>query len=314
MKINYNTTGEQRKELVRIISETLGTKAVYAKMPTCNYLIGGITVEKDGAMVWDERTDEATLQQVTEALAAAGFTGSQEEGEQLASQEAQAPDEPDTAVEEATGTQTEPVALTVGIPTSKHTGASLRNLVNLLYTRASLLNKALGTSFRVDEALTQALQDDACILNTDSLIKAIGDFEMANGKAIDGLTITPEEITFGSLPETDDADRLRTFTILCGLMSKQAIDQKRIQAKAVNEDNEKYALRIWLTRLGMNGAEFKTARKILMENLTGHSAFRTDAEKQRWMQRQAEKREALKAAKAAEAAETEETTEEVETA
>lgn len=314
MKINYNVTGEQRKELVRIISETLGTKAVYAKMPTCNYIIGGITVEKDGAMVWDEHTDEATLQQVTEALAAAGFTGSREETEQLASQEAEAPAEPDTTVEAATETQTEPVALTVSIPTSKHTGASLRNLVNLLYTRASLLNKALGTGFRVDEALTQALQDDACILNTDSLIKAIGDFEAANGKAIDGLTFTPEEITFGSLPETDDADRLRTFTILCGMMSKQAIDQKRIQAKAVNEDNEKYALRIWLTRLGMNGAEFKTARKILMENLTGHSAFRTDAEKQRWMQRQAEKREALKAAKAAEAAETEKVTEEVETA
>lgn len=314
MKINYNVTGEQRKELVRIVSEAIGTKAVYAKMPTCNYIIGGITVEKDGAMVWDERTDDATLQQVTEALAAAGFTGSREEGEQLASQEAQTPEEPDTAVEAATETQTEPVALTVSIPTSKHTGASLRNLVNLLYTRASLLNKALGTGFRVDEALTQALQDDACIINTDSLIKAIGDFEAVNGKAIDGLTFTPEEITFGSLPETDDADRLRTFTILCGMMSKQAIDQKRIQAKAVNEDNEKYALRIWLTRLGMNGAEFKTARKVLMENLTGHSAFRTDAEKQRWMQRQAEKREELKAAKAAEAAENEEATEEVETA
>ena len=314
MKINYNVNGEQRKDLVRIISETIGMKAVYAKMPTCNYIIGGITVEKDGAMVWDEHTDEATLQQVTKALAAAGFTGSWEETEQLASQEAEAPAEPDTAVEAATETETEPVALTVSIPTSKHTGASLRNLINLLYTRASLLNKALGTTFRVDEALTQALQDDACILTTDSLIKAIGDFEAANGKAIDGLTFTPEEITFGSLPETDDADRLRTFAILCGMMSKQAIDQKRIQAKAVNEDNEKYALRIWLTRLGMNGAEFKTARKVLMENLTGHSAFRTDAEKQRWMQRQAEKREALKAAKAAEAEQTEMATEEVETA
>lgn len=307
MKINYNVTGEQRKELVGIISETIGTKAIYAKMPTCNYIIGDITVEKDGGMVWDESIDETTLQQVTEALAAAGFTGSREEGEQLASQEAQAPDEPDTAVEEATETQTEPVALTVSIPTSKHTGASLRNLINLLYTRASLLNKALGTSFRVDEDLTEALQDDACILNTGSLIKAVGDFEAEHGKAIDGLTITPEEITFSSLPETDDADRLRTFTILCGMMSKQAIDQKRIQAKAVNEENEKYALRIWLTRLGMNGPEFKKSRKVLMENLTGHSAFRTPAEEAKWKARQAEKREALKAAKTAEA------TEEVET-
>lgn len=57
----------------------------------------------------------------------------------------------------------------------------------------------------------------------------------------------------------------------------------------------------------MNGPEFKTNRKILMENLTGHSAFRTPAEEAKWKARQAEKREALKAAKAAE------TTEEVET-
>ena len=300
MKINYNVTGSDRKQLVSIITRETGIKAAYQGMPSMAYAIGDITVEKDGTMVWDERTDNATIQRITEALAAAGFEGIREEPEAPASAETEAPAEPDTA--------TEPVELTVGIPTSKHTGASLRNLINLLYTRASLLNKALGTSFRVDEALTEALQDDACILTTDSLLRAIGDFEAEHGKAIDGLTITPEEITFSSLPETDDTDRLRTFTILCGMMSKQAIDQKRIQAKGVNEDNEKYALRIWLTRLGMNGPEFKTTRRVLMENLTGHSAFRTDVEKQRWMQRQAEKREALKAAKAAEA------TEEVETA
>lgn len=318
MKINYNVTGAQRKELVGIISNTIGMKAIYAKMPTCNYIIGGITVEKDGMMVWDEHTDDATIQRVTEALAAAGFEGVQEEPEAPASAETEALVEPDTVVEAATDpelpAETEPVELTVGLPTAKHTGASLRNLINLLYTRASLLNKALGTSFRVDEALMEALQDDACILTTGSLIKAIGDFEAEHGKAIDGLTITPEEVTFSSLPETDDPEQLRTFTILCGMMSKQAIDQKRIQAKTVNEANEKYALRIWLTRLGMNGPEFKTTRKVLMENLTGHSAFRTDVEKQRWMQRQAEKREALKASKAAEAAGTADATEEMETA
>ena len=300
MKINYNVTGSDRKQLVSIITRETGIKAAYQGMPSMAYAIGDITVEKDGAMVWDERTDDATIQRITEALAAAGFEGIREEPEAPASAETETPAEPDTA--------TKPVELTVGIPTSKHTGASLRNLINLLYTRASLLNKALGTSFRVDEALTEALQDDACILTTDSLLKAIGDFEAENGKAIDGLTITPDEITFGSLPETTVTEKLHTFTILCGMMSKQAIDQKRIQAKTVNEDNEKYALRIWLTRLGMNGPEFKTTRKVLMENLTGHSAFRTDAEKQRWMERQAEKREALKAAKAAKA------TEEVETA
>ena len=188
-----------------------------------------------------------------------------------------------------------------------HTGATLRNLINLIYTRAGLLNKALGTGFRVDEELIEALKDDTCTQTTESLLQAIGDFETEHGKAIDGLTFTPEGITFSSLPETEDAEKLRTFTTLCGMMNKQALEQKRIQAKAVNEENEKYALRIWLTRLGMNGAEFKEARKILMANLTGHCAFRTPAEEAKWKARQAEKREALKAAKAAEAEEEVET-------
>ena len=177
---------------------------------------------------------------------------------------------------------------------TNHTGSSIRNLINLVYTRADLLNKALGTSFRVDAGLTQALKDEASILTKESLLAAIAAYEDEYGKAIDGLTITQERITFGTLPETNDAEVLRTFTILCGMMNKQALDQKRIQAKTVNEENEKYALRIWLTRLGMNGPEYKEARRILMANLTGHSAFRTEAEKERWLQRQAEKREAQK--------------------
>ena len=82
------------------------------------------------------------------------------------------------------------------------------------------------------------------------------------------------------------------------MMNKQALGQKRIIAKAVNEENEKYAIRIWLTRLGMNGNEFKSDRKALIANLSGHCAFRTHAEEEKWKKRQAEKREALKAAKA----------------
>ena len=209
-------------------------------------------------------------------------------------------------------TEAEPINLTVEVPMKHHNGATLRNLINLIYTRAGLINKALGTGFRVDEGLTEALKDDACTLTTEALLKAVAAYEEEHGKAIDGLTFTPEGITFSSLPETDETEILRTFTVLAGMMNKQALDQKRIQAKAVNEENEKYALRIWLTRLGMNGAEYKEARKVLMANLTGHCAFRTPAEEAKWKARQAEKREALKAAKAQEPA-TEEA-EEVETA
>ena len=117
-------------------------------------------------------------------------------------------------------------------------------------------------------------------------------YEEENGSALTGIAITVETITFSSLPATDNPEMIRVFTELAAKMNQQALDQKRIQAKAVNEENEKYALRTWLTRLGMNGPEYKETRRILMKNLSGNAAFRTDADKQRWMERQAEKRAA----------------------
>ena len=79
MELHYNVTGEKRKELVGVISELLKMKAVYMKMPTCAYVIDNITVEKDGTVVWDERTDQDTIEAVIIALAAAGFTAEKEE-------------------------------------------------------------------------------------------------------------------------------------------------------------------------------------------------------------------------------------------
>jgi hypothetical protein len=290
--MNIKLATDNRKEAAARLAEITGAESRYTKVPRCAYEVGPYTIEKDGSITVAEDADLAPLQ----ALADEGLV---EPFEAPATE---------PAAEEA---EAEPINLTVEVPTKHHNGATLRNLINLIYTRAGLLNKALGTGFRVDEELIEALKDDACTLTTESLLQAIRDFEAEHGKAIDGLTFTPEGITFSSLPETTDAEKLRTFTILAGMMNKQALDQKRIQAKAVNDENEKYALRIWLTRLGMNGSEFKEARKVLMANLTGHCAFRTPAEEAKWKARQAEKREALKAAKAETAAEEQE---EVETA
>ena len=290
--MNIKLATDNRKEAAARLAEITGAESRYTKVPRCAYEVGPYTIEKDGSITVAEDADLAPLQ----ALADEGLV---EPFEAPATE---------PAAEEA---EAEPINLTIEVPMKHHNGATLRNLINLIYTRAGLLNKALGTGFRVDEELIEALKDDACTLTTESLLQAIRDFEAEHGKAIDGLTFTPEGITFSSLPETTDAEKLRTFTILAGMMNKQALDQKRIQAKAVNDENEKYALRIWLTRLGMNGSEFKEARKVLMANLTGHCAFRTPAEEAKWKARQAEKREALKAAKAETAAEEQE---EVETA
>ena len=49
-ELHYNVTGQDRKELVGIISKVVGMKAVYKFMPTCAFVINNITVEKDGTI------------------------------------------------------------------------------------------------------------------------------------------------------------------------------------------------------------------------------------------------------------------------
>ena len=137
MKATYNVTGAARKELVKVIGSTLGTKPVYKFMPTCAFEIGAITVEKDGRMVWDERTDEATIQAVIAALAAAGFTA-EIEGE--AAPEAEGLQE---AAHEA-GDAEEGDRLTIALPKDGFTDGSIENLRKLVESKATLIKKALG--------------------------------------------------------------------------------------------------------------------------------------------------------------------------
>lgn len=297
MKIHYNVTGADRKALVKVIADTAGARAVYKGMPSAAYEIDYYTVTKDGTLEFSDRSDSEEVEAVLEALAAAGFDGVGETEKQTegTNETPETPTAADTEPQESE--EQEPVQLTVSLPLARHTGMSLRNLINLLYTRAPLVNKALGTAFRVDERLVNVLRDDANVLTMERFFETVTNVENAIGKAVDGLIFAADRLTFSTLPETSDTATLRCFATLCAMMNKQAIPQQRIQAKEITAENEKYAMRIWLLRLGMNGPEYKEERRILMENLSGHAAFRTEEDKVRWQARQNEKRDALRAAK-----------------
>ena len=192
-----------------------------------------------------------------------------------------------------------PLDLELSFPVSQHNGVTLRNLVNLLYSRGKLIGKATGGHFHVEEGLVDKLKDDRCTFAVMNFINAVSDYEAEHGMALEGLKISTEKVTFTGFPTAPDHEHLTAFAQLAVLMNQQAIGQKRIQAKDVNDENEKYAFRTWLLRLGMNGPDFKETRKILMENLSGHAAFRTDEEAQKFLAREKAKRDALKAAKQA---------------
>ena len=71
-----------------------------------------------------------------------------------------------------------------------------------------------------------------------------------------------------------DCDEIKAYIQLCLGMCVLAHDVKFASPKRQQEENPKYALRCWLLRLGFIGDEFKTSRKILLQNIDGNSAWR----------------------------------------
>lgn len=88
------------------------------------------------------------------------------------------------------------------------------------------------------------------------------------------IEITEEKINFTWFPYTADGDEITAYTQFISRLCDMARDAKRVSSKPTETDNDKYAFRCFLFRLGFIGKEYTTARKILIRNLTGNSAFR----------------------------------------
>ncbi|MBR0185851.1 MAG: hypothetical protein IJQ24_07465, partial [Synergistaceae bacterium] len=194
-------------------------------------------------------------------------------------------------------------------PLADHTIGSILNIISMIYTRGPLLSKATGGNFGVDKDLITILADDNEYESKEFLVDFIRE-HVEEGARLDGISFTDTHVIFTGFPQaiTDNAttdkavtdrgmtaergerdeslEKLEVFKRLAARMNKMAKEQKRIVPKEITEPNEKYALRIWLIRLGMNGADCKLDRKILLQNLSGHTAFRTEADKEKWIARQ----------------------------
>ena len=88
------------------------------------------------------------------------------------------------------------------------------------------------------------------------------------------IEITEEKINFTWFPYTADGEEVAAYTQFISRLCDMARKAKRVSSKPTETDNDKYAFRCFLLRLGFIGKEYKTARKILLRNLTGNSAFR----------------------------------------
>lgn len=89
--------------------------------------------------------------------------------------------------------------------------------------------------------------------------------------AIDGENISFP--WFGEVAPDEALAYTKFIAALCGMSKKQ----KRVTAKPKENENEKYAFRCFLLRLGFIGDEFKADRRILLSRLDGSSAFKSGA-------------------------------------
>ena len=87
------------------------------------------------------------------------------------------------------------------------------------------------------------------------------------------MEITADKVRFPWFMLENESDAV-AYNQFISCLATFAKNQKRINNKPDTSDNEKYAFRCFLLRLGMIGAEYKQARKVLLRNLTGSAAFR----------------------------------------
>ena len=88
------------------------------------------------------------------------------------------------------------------------------------------------------------------------------------------VVITENQVSFPWFPLASELDAVNAYTEFISKLCELAIKLKRVSLKDKEVENEKYAFRCFLLRLGFIGDDSKVARRILLQNLSGNSAFR----------------------------------------
>ena len=116
--------------------------------------------------------------------------------------------------------------------------------------------------------------DKVNVGNLMKLLDAKGDLiKKALGISDIRIEMKEDRVAFPWFTEVEPESAMAYTNFIAALcrMSKEA---KRVTATAKEVENEKYAFRCFLLRLGFIGAEYKKDRKILLQNLSGSAALR----------------------------------------
>ena len=156
----------------------------------------------------------------------------------------------------------------VEVPAQTMTEDALRNLINMIHSKQYLLEKALGyRAFNIPDTLVEAAAEKGA-----DILSAIAQHSPT------GITVENGAINITGFPDGG-------YDALARAMIERASAHRWISPDETIEENEKYYMRAWLVRLGFGGKDGKEMRSMLLKNLKGHSAFRTEADAARWKEK-----------------------------
>ena len=182
----------------------------------------------------------------------------------------------------------------IHVDASRYTPQTLRNMVNIIASKEDILYRAL----QIDPArLYYCKKGNEKLIETlnkkkPKTIEQLKDLWYAedpnsnrnkhyNSTRYHGLnlhaTFTKGTVEFRLFNSTTHAGEIKAYIQFCLAVSHQALTQKSASPRRTVTDNEKYAFRCWMLRLGLIGDEFKTCRLHFLKHLEGNSAWRHGA-------------------------------------
>lgn len=258
MKINYGVTGTQRKTLVNAISTELNTSAEYLGAPTFAYQVGDYHIDKNGILEGKDNPDlVADLQGLHDFKPVS--------------------EEYDTPHPEM-----EPIPDGVVIPYEAEVGGRVSPYRDHEEPPAYGIPESADANSTGQLCIEMPIDDftEQAIVNLENLIESKSGL-IKKAICADSLPVnkTEDRLGFPWFAADTTGDAVKAYTKFIAALCDMAKTQKRVTAKEKPVDNEKFAFRCFLLRLGFIGDEFKAERKVLLSRLTGNSAFKSGSAK-----------------------------------
>ena len=260
-----------RKEMIKQLGEHFSIKPRYLSAPSFSFEISTpnevYTIDRHGGIT-NQGGELITMEEIINPH------GPENNGERM--EEDQNP-AVEIQVDKAAHLLEELSGIEVKLNLDDHTADSLKNIINMLYSKQRLIMMA----FETEEAfMDDEFAEHLSKIEINDLKRLKEGLEEIGTNRCSGFQIDFEEqtVTFKLCSPNLNPERIKAFQELCVLIASYAKTLNRASFKQVQDDNPKYALRTWLIRIGMNGSGYKEARKTLLKHLEGSGAFRRAGE------------------------------------